>query len=92
MREVVDVANGCDVPIGYELVDRLIDKVLSMAGVYSSMYVDMKEGRPLEIDVIIGTPMKKARELSMDVPVLSTVYALTAAVDQRLKTCEKIEE
>ena len=85
MREMIDVANRCDVPLGYELVDRLIDKVLGMAGVYSSMYVDMKEGRPLEIDVIIGTAMKKARQLEMEVPVLRTVYALTAAVDQRLR-------
>lgn len=86
MREVIDVAKRCDVPIGYELIDQLFDKILAMPPIYSSMYVDMKEGRPLEVDVILGTPMKKAREFGMDVPTLSAVYAMTMAVDGRLRS------
>ena len=65
------------------LVDRLLEKVLGMDGVYSSMYVDMTEGRPLEVDVILGTPVKKAKEFGMDVPVLNTLYALAVAVHRR---------
>ena len=81
MRELVDIAKRCNVAVDYELVDRLIDKVLAMDGVYSSMYVDMKESRPLEVDVIIGTPMNKAGLWGMDVPVLKTVYSLIMAVE-----------
>ena len=62
-----------------------MDRILGMKGVYSSTYRDMRAGRPLELDVIIGTPMRKAREFGMDVPVLSTVYALTTAIDRRLR-------
>ena len=85
MREMIEVANRCGVPVGFDLVDNLIDRILSMPGIYSSMHTDMKEGRPLEVEVILGTPVKKARELGMDVPVLNAVYALTNAVDWRLR-------
>ena len=88
MQEVIDVAKRCGVPVGYELIDTLFKRILAMPGIYSSMHTDMKEGKPLEVDVILGTPMKKAREFGMDVPVLSTVYSLTMAVDQRLRQSE----
>ena len=44
MQEMIDVAQRCNVDIKYELVDRLIERILGMNGVYSSMYRDMKAG------------------------------------------------
>ncbi len=89
MRELIDVARRCNVPIDYELVDRLLEKVLAMKGVYSSMYVDSQEGRPLEVDVILGTAVRKAAEFGMEVPALKMVYALTVAVDQRIRASKQ---
>jgi len=86
MREVIDVARRCDVPLGYDLIDKLIDRIQAMHAIYSSMHTDAKEGRPLEIDPILGYPMRKAREFGMDVPTLSTIYSLTAAANERLTT------
>lgn len=86
MREVIDVGRKCGVPLEYGLVDQLIEKVLAMPSlIFSSMYVDSQEGRALEVDVILGTPMRKAREFGMEVPVLRTIYGLTMAVNQRLE-------
>jgi 2-dehydropantoate 2-reductase len=84
MHEVIDIANRCNVPLEHKLADALVDKILTMPGIYSSMHTDMKEGKPLEVDVILGYPMQKAVEFGMDVPVLSTIYALTTAVNGRL--------
>ena len=84
MHEVIDIANQCDVPLGHKLADDLVDKILAMPGIYSSMHTDMKEGRPLEVEVILGHPMQKAVEFGIDVPVLSTIYALVTAVNGRL--------
>ncbi|KAI7334748.1 2-dehydropantoate 2-reductase [Hortaea werneckii] len=86
MREVIDVARRCEVPIGYELVDELMRKINSVPGIFSSMHTDSKEGRPLEVDVILGYPMKKAREFGMDLPTLTAVYAMTMAVNGRLQS------
>ncbi|KAK5174714.1 i-AAA protease yme1 [Saxophila tyrrhenica] len=85
-HEMIDVAKRCDVPLEHELVDRLMEKILSMKGVFSSMYVDSQAGRPMEVDVILGTAVRKAKELKMEVPVLNAIYAMTAAVDQRITT------
>lgn len=84
MQEMVDIAQACKVPLSHDLVEVLIDKVLAMPPIFSSMYVDSQEGRPLEMEVIVGTPMRKANEFGMQVPVLRTIYSLTAAVNQRL--------
>ena len=84
MLEVISVGQRCGVPLRNELVDVLIARILSLPGIFSSMYVDAKENRNLEIDVILGFPMKKAKEFGMDVPTLATLYALLKAVDGRL--------
>ena len=84
MLEVISVGQRCGVPLKNELVDVLIARILNLPGIFSSMYVDAKEGRKLEIDVILGFPMKKAKEFGMDAPTLATLYALLKAVDGRL--------
>ena len=84
MLEVIRVGQRCGVPLKDDLVSVLMKRILSLPGIYSSMYVDAKEGRHLELDVILGHPMKKAKEFGMDVPTLSTLYALLKAIDGRL--------
>ncbi|KAL1953775.1 hypothetical protein VTO42DRAFT_2272 [Malbranchea cinnamomea] len=83
MTEVIDVARRCGVPIGYDLIDRLIDKIMAMPGIGSSMQADYLKGKPMEVDVILGTPVKKARELGMSVPVAETLYTLLTAINTR---------
>ncbi|THZ50820.1 2-dehydropantoate 2-reductase, partial [Aureobasidium pullulans] len=85
MREVIGVARRSGVALEYGLVDILMERIQGMPGIESSMQVDAREGRRLEVGVILGTPMRKAREYGMDVPTLATVYALTVAVDMRIK-------
>ncbi|KAH0272099.1 2-dehydropantoate 2-reductase, partial [Aureobasidium melanogenum] len=85
MREVIGVARRAGITLEYGLVDVLMERIQSMPGIESSMQVDAREGRRLEVDVILGTPMRMAREFGMDVPTLATVYALTVAVDRMIK-------
>lgn len=85
MREVIDVGRACGVKLEYDLIDKLVGKILSMPGIGSSMQTDCNNGRPLEIDVILGVPVKKARELGIETPTLEMVYALVRAVDTRLR-------
>ena len=87
MREMITVAQHCDVPLELELADQLIDKVLNDVGpVYSSMFVDMRERRAMEVEVILGTAVRKAKEFGIDIPVLRMVYALVNAADLRIRT------
>lgn len=86
MREIIDVGRAYGFALEYDLIDKLIEKILAMPGIGSSMQTDCKNGRPLEIDVILGVPVKKAKELKMETPVLEMVYALVRAVDTRLRS------
>lgn len=84
MREIIDIAQRCNVPLTYDLAEELMAKVKTMGRIGSSMQQDAKAGRPLEVDVILGHPVQKAREFGMDTPVLDTVFALTTAVHRRI--------
>ena len=85
MREVIHIARGCGVRLADDLVDQLMDKINSMPGVGSSMQTDCKNGRPMEIDVILGFPVRKSRELGIPAPFLETLYVILRAVDGRLR-------
>lgn len=45
MKEVIDVANKCGVPLQYGLIDTLIGKILALPGIGSSMQTDAREGK-----------------------------------------------
>lgn len=76
----------CGVSLEHDLIDQLMAKVNSYPGIGSSMQTDCKNGRPMEIDVILGFPLKKAKQFGMETPVLETLHALLRAVDFRLQS------
>lgn len=84
MQEVISVANACGVPIESTLIDQLINKILAMPPIGSSMQNDYKAGKPMEVDIILGYPVKKARELGIPAPTLETIYLLLTGVNRRL--------
>lgn len=84
MTEVINVAKKCDVPLDDALPDRLIEKILAMHAIGSSMQLDYKNGRPMEVDIILGYPVKKGRELGVSIPTLETIYTILRAVNLRI--------
>lgn len=85
MGEAVDVALALGVPLDREpLIDRLMGKIRAMPPIYSSMYEDAKNGRPMEVDVILGYPARKGRELGVSIPTLETIYTILTGVNLRL--------
>lgn len=84
MKEVIDVANALDVPLKYDLIDRLMDKIWSMQPIGSSMRTDCENGKPMEVEVILGYPVRKGRELGVDVATIETLYAVLLGVNKRL--------
>ncbi|KLU92963.1 2-dehydropantoate 2-reductase [Magnaporthiopsis poae ATCC 64411] len=90
MGEAVDVALALGVPLDKEpLIDRLMDKILAMPPIYSSMYEDARHGRPMEVDVILGYPTRKGRELGVSIPTLETIYTVLTGVNFRLLKASK---
>jgi 2-dehydropantoate 2-reductase len=79
MLEIASVAQAC----GYMQIDeKLVDFQISRAirrdlpGIQMSMLADALDGRSLEVDAIVGNVVRIAREKSVPVPILRTVYLL----------------
>jgi 2-dehydropantoate 2-reductase len=84
MTEVIDVARKCGVPIEYELVDRLVQKILDMPPIGSSMQNDYRANKPMEVDIILGYPVAKGRELGVPIPIIETIYLILKGVNLRI--------
>jgi 2-dehydropantoate 2-reductase len=85
MHEVIQVARGCGVQLEDGLIDQLMDRINAMPGIGSSMQTDCKNDRPMEIDVILGFPVRKSRELGIPAPYLESLYVILRAVDGRIR-------
>lgn len=74
MEEVCAVARakGLSVPEG--TAARLLSecKEVTGAGLPSSMMMDNEAGRPMEVEVILGTPKREGERLGVPVPILTT--------------------
>ncbi|KAK1056682.1 hypothetical protein LTR74_014739 [Friedmanniomyces endolithicus] len=51
-------------------------------GIEPSMLVDVLNGRRMEVEFILGVPVKVAKSLGVDVPRTETLYALSKALDE----------
>lgn len=88
MLEVIAIARAK----GYiTFTDASVDDQLQRAlervgtkGIEPSMLVDVLNGRRMEVEVILGTPVRIARELGVQVPRLQTMYALAKALDEAM--------
>lgn len=84
MKEVIDVARALDIPLEYELIDRLLARILSMAPIGSSMRTDYENEKSMEVDIILRYPVTKGRELGIDVTSIETIYIILSAINKRL--------
>lgn len=76
--------------LGYESVnEEAVEKSLEMIkgrigtkGIEPSMLVDALWSRRMEVEVILGNPVRVAKELGIEVPRMEMLYALAKALDE----------
>lgn len=83
MREVVAAANADLAAAGSaerldadRVVTAMFTQTRAMGDYLTSMCIDYREGRPLEVEAILGEPARRARELSLAAPTMDALYAL----------------
>ncbi len=74
MAEVCAVAEADGHPLEAGLIDRYLERTRSFPGYRNSMALDYLNGRPLELDAILGNVLRIAEAHGVDVPRLDTVY------------------
>lgn len=84
MEEVCAVAAAAGHPMHPKLIGQLIGTTKSMPPYHTSMALDYKYGRPMEIEAILGNTVRAARKHGVSTPILDTLYALTKMIEQRL--------
>lgn len=82
MREVEAVAKAKGLTIPDGTVERLIKECTDVkTGLPSSMMADNFAGRPMEVEVILGTPVREGKRLGVPVPTLTAIYTVVKALD-----------
>jgi 2-dehydropantoate 2-reductase len=74
MQEVVTTATAGGHNLPADVIEMNIRRTRGMGPYQSSMQIDRKQSRPLEIESIIGHPLREARRLGVDTPCLRMLY------------------
>ncbi|WP_413165124.1 putative 2-dehydropantoate 2-reductase [Capilliphycus salinus ALCB114379] len=74
MQEVVRGAKGNHCKISQQFVQKMLNHTEKMKPYLTSMKLDYNEKRPLEIEAIIGNPLRMATEKGIDLPHIAMLY------------------
>ncbi|KAI8148659.1 2-dehydropantoate 2-reductase [Fennellomyces sp. T-0311] len=87
MCELIESANA----MGYsfdveEQMETMLERTRATAMDYKpSMLLDLERGQPMEISVILGTPLRRAKAKGMSVPNLEMMHDLLMAIQSSIK-------
>ena len=81
IREVIAAARADGVELPASLVETQVRNTTTMGPYRSSMQVDRQEGRPMEVEAILGEPLRRAKSKGVAVPVLEALYRAARVVD-----------
>ena len=81
IREVIAAARADGVVLPDELAETQIQNTTTMGPYRSSMQVDRQEGRPMEVEAILGEPLRRAEAKGVTTPILAALYRAARVVD-----------
>jgi 2-dehydropantoate 2-reductase len=81
MQEVraIAAADGAELP--ESLIQTQIERTRTMGAYQSSSQVDRRQGRAMEIEAILGEPLRRAEQLGVPAPTLATLYPMARLID-----------
>ncbi|ATY64239.1 Ketopantoate reductase [Cordyceps militaris] len=86
MREVAAVATaaGYGDAVSEDMIQNMLHDSAPTSTFRPSMLVDLENERPLELEVILGAPLKVAKEKGVSTPILTQVYELLNQIQWKL--------
>jgi 2-dehydropantoate 2-reductase len=76
-REIESLARAEGVPVAADVVDRIVKYVEGIPGsMRSSLLIDLSQGKPIEVEQLQGSVVRRAATLGVDAPIISTLYAV----------------
>jgi len=91
MAEVVMAANGCvqkvspgsDRALQPDVIDTMLENTARMKPYRTSMKLDFDEGRPLEVNAILGNPLRAAQWAAVETPRIEMLHHQLQALNAR---------
>jgi 2-dehydropantoate 2-reductase len=94
MKEVLDVGQkvvGKDFPKDFATADQILRSTQkNPSGSVPSMQQDWEGGKRMELEVILGAPIRLAKEKGLEMPRLQTIYALIKMKQRRREEKSKL--
>ena len=81
MEEVLAVARACGVALEEKDAEATMEYTRNFPAYRTSMLQDFEAGRPLEVEAILGNPVRLARLHRVAVPRMESCYALLRALN-----------
>jgi len=76
-REIEALARAEGVPVAEDVVDRMIPYIDAIPGsMRSSLLIDLQQGKRIEVEALQGAVVRRAANLGLPTPIMSTLYAL----------------
>jgi len=77
VEEVALVARGEGVPIAADLPDRIVAYMDALPpATRSSLLIDLSLGKPIEVEALQGSVVRRGRALGLSTPIMSALYAV----------------
>ncbi|KAK5170337.1 uncharacterized protein LTR77_004924 [Saxophila tyrrhenica] len=94
MREIVHLAKAIGVPnltkeVARDKLSIAMERKKAGAESETRMSQDVQEGRPTEVETVVGTTVRMARQYGVPMPRLETVYALAKGRNATLLAASK---
>lgn len=84
MKEMEAVAKAAGYAFPENAVNETADGTPPTSAFRPSMLVDLEKGNPLELEVILGAPLRYAQKFKVNTPVLGIVYDLLKVVQWQI--------
>ncbi len=81
MQEVVCVAHRLGAMLPVELIEENIRSTASMGSYLTSTQIDRQMGRPMEVEALLGEPVRAATLAGVATPYMEMLYRLAKLVD-----------
>lgn len=81
MQEVCDIAAANGHPLRPQMIEQMIAGTQAMPAYKTSMALDYENGRPMEIEAILGNTVRAGRKAGVATPALESIYALAKMVE-----------
>jgi 2-dehydropantoate 2-reductase len=89
MAEVIAGAKSCDRIIPDDFIGIMLEHTHKMKPYRTSMKIDFDESRPLEVEAILGNPLRVAQRAGIQLPQISVLYRMLKFVDAQKQEAER---